>query len=122
MPNTATADEQLALALAGGATVEAAAEAAKLSVRTAYRRLQDEDFRRKVAEARAQMLAEVSGRLTSLAGKAVVALERAVELPPSALTVRAATAILQHAVALRSGGDAERVLFEVREELQRQRR
>lgn len=51
--------------LPGGATVRGAAERAGLSERTAHRRLADTDFRRRVAELRAEMIGRALGRLAS---------------------------------------------------------
>jgi hypothetical protein len=60
------ADAALALALAGGATVEGAARSAGVSPRTAYRRLDDPAFRGRVDEIRADMVRLATGRLAAL--------------------------------------------------------
>ena len=57
------ADEALALALATGQTLRAAAAATGISERTATRRWADPDFRRRVSEARAGMVQRALGRL-----------------------------------------------------------
>src|SRR5262245_53274724 len=66
-------DDLLAAALAGGAEVAEAARQAGCSARTAYRRLADPQFRRRVAELRGraveQSLGKVTGVLTVAADK-----------------------------------------------------
>ncbi len=49
------------LALAGGETVAAAARKANVAERTLYRWLNDEDFRREVNQARAEMFRRAAG-------------------------------------------------------------
>jgi hypothetical protein len=65
------ADEQLLLALACGAMVQAAAQKVGLSPATVYRRLQEPDFKRRLQELRADMVQRTSGMLTAAAGEAV---------------------------------------------------
>ena len=57
-----SSDERLFELLMYGATVETAAQGAGMSRRTAYRRLEDPDFRRMLEEARARVRA--AGRST----------------------------------------------------------
>jgi hypothetical protein len=64
-------DVALVLALACGATVEAAAHQCELSDRTVYRRLEDPAFRNRVQEARAEIVQRSAGMLTAAATKAV---------------------------------------------------
>ena len=74
-------EDPLLLALACGATVEAAARQCGLSDRTIYRRLQDAVFKKKLDQVRADMIQRSSGMLTAAAGEAVrtlLALPRAV--------------------------------------------
>lgn len=68
------ADSALAAALARGEKVEDAAKQAGISARTAFRRLQDHDFARLVAEARTQMVRRVGGRLADAGDRAVTTL------------------------------------------------
>jgi hypothetical protein len=58
------ADVVLAAALAGGATVARAAEEAKVSERTVYRRLEEAAFCQLVAQLRARMVGRAVGRLS----------------------------------------------------------
>ena len=55
-------DVVLAAALAAGEDVAAAAEAAKISERTAYRRLSDPQFKRLVSELRGRMVSRALGK------------------------------------------------------------
>ncbi len=57
-------DVTLALALASGGTITAAAEQAGVSRRTATRKLTDPAFRQLVAQMRADFVAQAVGRLT----------------------------------------------------------
>ena len=56
-------DVALALALASGVNAAVAAEKAGFSRRTAYRKLADPAFRQRVAEMRADFIAQAVGRL-----------------------------------------------------------
>jgi hypothetical protein len=68
------ADAALALALAGGATVEAAARSAGVSPRTAFRRSADPAFRALVDDFRAETVRQFVGQLSALGTSAVGAL------------------------------------------------
>ena len=65
------ADESLLMALACGATVDNAARQAGISKRTAYRRLADPAFGRRLQQMRGDMVSRTSGTLTAAAGEAV---------------------------------------------------
>ena len=58
-------EDALLLALACGATVEAAAKQCALSERTVYRRMEDTDFRSKLREVRGDMVRRAAGMLTA---------------------------------------------------------
>jgi hypothetical protein len=57
------ADEALALAVASGQTLRAAAAAAGIGERTVVRRMADLAFRRRVSELRAEMVAQALGKM-----------------------------------------------------------
>ena len=83
------------VALAGGATVKAAAELAGMGERTAYRRRADPDFRRRVDEFRAESVDRAIGHLSAAAADAAVTLRNTLNKADSpALQLRAAEAIL----------------------------
>lgn len=60
------ADETLAAELAAGRTVREACKTAGICERTAYRRLEDANFRRRVDELRAEMTSRAAGRLADM--------------------------------------------------------
>src|SRR5437763_1203214 len=64
-------DSLLIGALAGGALVAEAAKRAGISERTAYRRLQDQRFRERVTEVRAEVFARTMARLVAAGTEAV---------------------------------------------------
>ena len=65
------ADTSLIVSLACGASVEAAAQKADMSVRTVYRRLADPQFRAQVNDVRADMLRRAAAMLTAAALAAI---------------------------------------------------
>jgi hypothetical protein len=96
------ADEALLLALACGATLEAAAMKAGVSRRTVQRRLADPDFQRRLRDLRDDMVQRTAGMLTAAAGESVktlLALQQATI--PAAVRLGAARAILEIGVKIR---------------------
>jgi hypothetical protein len=71
-----SADERLAAALAAGRPVPKAAKAAAVSERTAWRRLADPAFRRRVAELRGRMVERAVGRLADAMADAAARLRK----------------------------------------------
>ena len=101
-------DESLVLALACGATVEAAARQCKLHERTVYRRMEDPAFRARVQEARGEMVRRSAGMLTAAAGESVrtlLALQR--DPTPPAVRLGAARAVLELGIKVRELADLE---------------
>jgi hypothetical protein len=70
------ADECLALALAGGASVRDAAAGIGIAERTAFRRLEDPAFRQRVGELRREMVTAAMGRLADGMSDAAAELRR----------------------------------------------
>jgi hypothetical protein len=90
-------EEILATALAGGATVRDAAADAKISPRTAYRRLQDPAFRARVTEIRARLVDQVIGKLVDSGMLAVMVLRNlALKASSDAVKRAAASDLLEH--------------------------
>jgi hypothetical protein len=89
-------DDTLILALASGATAAGAAEVAKLSVRTVYRRLQDPEFRRRVDAEREALITRTVGRLSALGVLASETLERLLGATSDNVRLGAARAVLEH--------------------------
>jgi hypothetical protein len=102
------ADEALLLALACGATVEAAARTAGISQSTAYRRLTEPAFRQRLQRVRSDMVQRTAGALTAAAQEAVrtlLALQK--DTAPAAVRLGAARAVLEIGVKLRESAELE---------------
>ena|SRR6185437_1139245 len=107
-------EEPLLLALACGATVEAAARQCGISERSAYRRLHDPEFKKRLEKVRADMVERSSGMLTAAAGEAVrtlLALQK--EATPAAVRLGAARAILEIGIKIRQMVELEKRLEEL---------
>lgn len=101
-------EEPLVLALACGASVEAAARQCKVSDRTVYRRLQDPGFRAQVQAARGEMVTRSAGLLTAAAGEAVrTLLSLQKDATPPAVRLGAARAVLEIGIKVREVADLE---------------
>jgi hypothetical protein len=101
-------DESLVLALACGASVEAAARQCQLHERTVYRRLEDPAFRARVQEARGEMVKRSAGLLTAAAGESVRTLMALQKAPtPPAVRLGAARAVLELGIKVRELVDLE---------------
>ncbi len=112
------ADEPLLLALACGATVQAAAQKAGISPATAYRRLQEAGLKQRLQELRADMVQRTSGMLTAAAGEAVktlLALQR--DTTPAAVRLGAARAILEIGLKVRDATELEERLATLEQRL-----
>ena len=66
-----SADDKLLLALACGASAEAAAQQAGVSVHTVYRRLEDAQFRARLRKLRADIVQRTAGALTAASTESV---------------------------------------------------
>ena len=114
-------DEMLVLALACGATVEAAARQCQLNERTVYRRLEDPAFRNRVQEARGAMVQRSAGMLTAAAGESVrtlLALQK--ESAPAAVRLGAARAVLELGIKIRELAELEIRLSELEQRVNAQ--
>src|SRR5215210_5764933 len=95
------ADELLVAALAGGASAERAAQAAGVSVRTAYRRLADPLFARRLAAARDELISGALGELVGCAAEAVAAMRGLLAAEDERVRLGAARATLDQLLRLR---------------------
>jgi hypothetical protein len=95
-------DEQLALAIACGSTLEAAAAKLNVSASTVQRRLKDPQFQQRLREVRAEMVTRATSMLTAAALEAVKTLLslQAKESPPT-VRLGAARAVLELGSKLR---------------------
>ena len=88
-------------ALAAGSSVEQAAEAAGLSTRTAYRRLADPAFARRLAQARDTLITGALGGLVDCASEAVATLRALLQAEDERIRLGAAKATLEQLIRLR---------------------
>jgi hypothetical protein len=102
------ADQALLVALACGATVEAAARTAGVSPATVYRRQQDPEFQKRVQEFRSDMVQRTAGMLTAAAMEAVkTLLELQKTTVPAAVRLGAARSVLEIGIKVREVADLE---------------
>jgi hypothetical protein len=94
-------DAALIAALACGGTVEAAAKQAGVSERTAYRRLEDEGFRRRVDDARAEIVKRAVARLSAASVQAADTLRQLLSSDMDFCRLAAARSILELGAKLR---------------------
>ena len=110
---TRKGDADLIVALASGRTVRDAAKHAKVGERTAHRRLGDREFRRKVSEARAEMIEQAAGRLAKAASTAVTTLRKLLKAESESVRLGACRAILESCERLRQSADLEQRIAEL---------
>lgn len=113
-----SADQQLRLALACGATVAAAAHAAGVSDRTAHRRLRSSAFRRSVQDLRTEILQRSAAALSAASSEAVktlLELQKASSAGP--VRLGAARAILEIGMRLREVTELEGRIAALEEQL-----
>src|SRR5205814_2574456 len=94
-------DELLLGALAAGSSVEQAAETAGVSVRTAYRRLADPVFARRLAQARDELISNALGELVDCASEAVATLRALLGASDERVRLGAAESTLDQLLRLR---------------------
>jgi hypothetical protein len=111
------ADEPLAVGLAGGLTVKEAARKAGVSERTAYRRLEDPEFRRHVAALRTEMTERAVSQLADAQADAALALRRLLKAKTDTVKLGAARSILELASKLQASVELERRLAELERRL-----
>jgi hypothetical protein len=89
-------DEGLILAMAAGGSVAAAAKHAGCGLRTAYRRLEDPEFRARVAAARADLVQKAVGKLSALGGMAADTLQELLKAESETVRLGASRGILEN--------------------------
>jgi hypothetical protein len=113
------AETQLVLALACGASAEAAGRQAKLSTRTVHRRLKDPDFQKEVLRTRTDMVQRTCGALTAAAMESVktlLSLQQPVQ--PPAVRLGAARAVLELGMKVREVVELEVHMEELEERVE----
>jgi hypothetical protein len=114
-------EDTLLLALACGATVEAASKQCDLTERTIYRRLSEPDFKAKLQELRTDMVRRAAGLLTAATNEAVrTLLSLQKEATPAAVRLGAARAVLEIGMKLREIVDLETRMAALEERLAQQ--
>jgi hypothetical protein len=103
-----SADDRLELGLAAGKTVQEAAQSAGVSERTAYRRLDDPEFRSRLTSLRAEMVAQATGKLANASAQAVDALTGLLMADSETVRLGAARSILELGIKLRESTEIER--------------
>jgi hypothetical protein len=98
-------EDAFVLALAGGATVRAAAKKSAIGERTGHRWLQDPVFRERVDEVRDAMFERGVRRLANGAAAAAVTLHRLLKAKSEAIRLSAARALLELCFKARDWGD-----------------
>jgi hypothetical protein len=106
-------EDSLLLALACGATVEAAARQCTISERTIYRRLEDAEFKKRLAQVRAGMVDRSAGMLTAAAGEAVRTLLTLQKDSTPAARLGAARTILEMGLKVRQIVELEQRMAEL---------
>jgi len=94
-------DDLLLAALAAGAPVDQAAKTAGLSRRTAYRRLADPGFARRLAQARDELISNALGELVECASEAVATLRALLSASDERVRLGAAKCTLEQLLRLR---------------------
>ncbi|QDU23607.1 hypothetical protein [Urbifossiella limnaea] len=107
-------DDAVVLALACGATVEAAAKQGGVSERTVYTRLRDPEFQKRVKEARTDLVRRSAGLLSAASGEAVQTLLALMkESAPPSVRLGAAKAVLELGIKVRELAELEAELREL---------
>lgn len=100
--------------MACGATVAAAAQKAGIGERTAYRRLNDPQFQKKIVEIRSDLVVRTSSMLSASGGEAVkTLLELQKPAHPPTVRLGASKAILEVGMRLRELAELEQRVAEL---------
>lgn len=111
-------EEPLLLALACGATVEAAARQCGLSERTVYRRLRDPAFQARLKQVRTDLVRRSAGLLSAASGEAVRTLLALMkDTAPPATRLGAARAVLELGIKVRELAELEAEVRELEEKV-----
>jgi hypothetical protein len=109
----AAQDEILIAALAAGESYSAAAKIAGITSRTVARRMADPAFASEVSRRRGQIVAELTGKLTTLGADAVEVLRDCLHAEKPSDQIRAAHLILSLLAKFRSDSEHEARLTEL---------
>lgn len=115
-------DEQLVIALARGATVAEAAAEGGVSERTVYRRLEESEFRVRVASRRDAAIGCVTGRLSEINLKAAETLEGLLDSVDEKIQLQAAKACIELGMKIRDSSEIADRLTELERRYNEQRK
>jgi AcrR family transcriptional regulator len=112
------ADDMILMALACGATLEAAAAKAGVSKTTVQRRLQDPEFKARLQEIRSDMVKRNASTLTAASGEAIKTL-LSLQQPtsPPAVRLGAARSVLEIGIKMREIADVEERLAALEQQM-----
>lgn len=118
-PKRKKSEDALLLALACGATTEAAAKQCGVSDRTVRRRLEDPTFKARLRNLRVDMTRRAAGMLTAAAGEAVrTMLNLLKESAPPTVRLGAARAVLEIGIKVREVAELELELQDLAERIE----
>jgi F420-0:gamma-glutamyl ligase len=112
-------DSTLAMALASGESVGAAAEQAGVTDRTVRRKLSDPEFRRQVADLRGELMSRALDRMTDNMTRAADVLAGLLDEQNPAVRLRAARSLLTLGLRLRDSIDLNNRIRDLEDELAR---
>jgi hypothetical protein len=110
-------DDMLVLALARGETLATAAQLAGVSERTCNRRLQSPEFRRKVQQARSQLVDAAAGKISNTLDVAADCLKNLLGSASDAIRLSAARALFDIGLRLKEAVELENRLQAVEDRL-----
>src|SRR5262245_4753816 len=113
------ADDAFLLALASGKTIKDAAQECGISERTAFRRVAEPNFRRRLNQLRADMVARAVGRLADSMTEAADKLRGLLGARSETVQLGAARSLLELGVRLKESVELEERLAAVEEQLER---
>ena len=112
-------DTTLALALASGISIADAAAQADVGRTTVYRKLENPEFRRLVAEYRDRLISTALGRITDNMTRAAEALAQMIDSPEPHIRIRAIRTLFSFGMRMRDSIDLNTRMREVELELAR---
>jgi hypothetical protein len=110
-------DDIIIASLVCGAKQDAAAAKAGVSTTTVQRRLQNPKFRRRLVEARVEMVQRLAGNLTAASTEAVRTLLELIKSGSPAVKLGASRTILEIGTRMRESADLEQRVLEIEERL-----
>jgi|SRR5450631_88895 hypothetical protein len=113
MSGNVAKNDRLALALARGKTLAAAATEAGVCARTASRKLEDPTFRRRVADLQGEMVGRALGKMADGMASAASTLRKLLKAENESVRLGACRALLELGVKLRESVEQEQRLAEI---------